>query len=186
MSEPTEEWRPVMGYEGLYEVSNRGGARSLPRVGRSGRTYGGTVITPSIEKRSGYPFFGLCKDGEQRMGRVHNLVLEAFVGPRPAGHVARHLNGNPADNRVENLAWGTRLQNVRDSQIHGTWTHEEKHGMRRLTSLQAQAIYHLRGRMTAAAIAEAFGVSASTVQSIHNGVTWRVTTGRLLPKEHAR
>ena len=51
---------------------------------------------------------------------VHRLVLEAFVGPRPEGMVARHLNGDPGDNRLENLAWGTQSENNYDKVRHGT------------------------------------------------------------------
>jgi hypothetical protein len=51
---------------------------------------------------------------------VHQLVLMAYVGNKPEGFVCRHLNGNPLDNRVENLKWGTALENIQDSIRHGT------------------------------------------------------------------
>jgi hypothetical protein len=51
---------------------------------------------------------------------VHSLVILAFVGPRPDGEQVRHLNGNPADNRLTNLAYGTQSQNQQDSLRHGT------------------------------------------------------------------
>lgn len=182
-----EEWRAVIGYEGLYEVSSIGRVRSLDRLHSTpsgkGRLYPGKLLSPGIEKRSGYRAMGLYKNNRGRMVRVHCLVLDAFVGPRQDNQVARHLNGNPADNRLENLAWGTRLENARDAQVHGTWVHGESHGMAKLTELQAQAIFHLSGLMPRPAIAEAFGVSTATVQSIHEQTTWRVATGcRWLPE----
>ena len=132
MSERVEQWRAVVGFEGLYEVSDLGSVRSLPRRG--------------------------------------------VAAARPNGAVCRHLNGDPAKNCVENLAWGTRLENSRDAQIHGTWQHGEGHHNAKLTAVQAQAIMHLRGKMSASAIGEAFGVAAMTVHDIHRGRTWRPET----------
>ena len=57
---------------------------------------------------------------------VHRLVMEAFVGPRPDGFEVRHLNGNGADNRLANLAYGTRTENIRDALAHGTWHSERR------------------------------------------------------------
>ena len=51
---------------------------------------------------------------------VHKLVLDVFVGPRPEGYVCRHLNGNPLDNRLTNICWGTPKENAQDSIRHGT------------------------------------------------------------------
>ena len=51
---------------------------------------------------------------------VHKLILETFVGPRPKNYVCRHLNGNPLDNRLENICWGTQKENIQDSIRHGT------------------------------------------------------------------
>jgi len=70
--------------------------------------------------RNGYLCFNLCKSGHRANGRIHVLVLLAFVGPRPEGQQARHLNGNATDNRRVNLAWGTPKQNTADSIRHGT------------------------------------------------------------------
>ena len=57
---------------------------------------------------------------------VHELVLLAFVGAKPPKHECRHLNGDPADNRLENLAWGTRSENIKDAVAHGTWMTPER------------------------------------------------------------
>lgn len=174
----SEQWRDVVGYEGLYQVSSEGRVRSLDRTYGS-RLYKGKLMNPSLEARSGYRVLGLHRNNKSRPARVHNLVLEAFVGPRPPRHDARHLNGDPTDNRLENLAWGTRRQNCIDAQIHGTWAHGESHGNAKLTAIQAQAIFLLSGLMSRPAIAEAFGVSVATIQGIHDCVTWRVARDAL-------
>lgn len=98
------------GYVGLYEVSNCGRVRNV-------RT--GAVRKPQPVKR-GHLHVDLWRDGVGRSFYVHRLVLQAFVGPCPPGMEALHRNGNPTDNRVENLRWGTRSQNLHDSVRHGT------------------------------------------------------------------
>ena len=122
MSETEEVWRPVIGWEGLYEVSNKGRVRSLPRhvEGKGIRKFWpGRVISQSAHPDGGHKYLKLCRDGTSTTVRVHRLVLEAFVGP-PEGRMCCHINGNPADNRVENLYWGTNSDNQYDSVRHGT------------------------------------------------------------------
>ncbi len=79
--------------------------------------------------RGGYLAVGVKRPGGSSREKkpVHQLVLIAFVGPRPAGAITRHLNGNPADNRPENLAWGTALENARDALRHGTTDRGQRH-----------------------------------------------------------
>jgi len=67
----------------------------------------------------GYLRVSLTLDGVNRMRLVHQLVLETYRGPRPDGMEVRHLNGNPSDNRVENLTYGTHAENLRDIVLHG-------------------------------------------------------------------
>lgn len=115
-----EEWLPILGWEDAYEVSNLGRVRSLPRIVpySDGRTYRlrGRILRPGTSKgRDKYLRVGLCRDGELHMKKVHLLVAEAFIGPRPKGAVCRHLNDNPSDNRIENLRWGTASENQQDS-----------------------------------------------------------------------
>lgn len=123
MDQSNEIWKPVVGYEGIYEVSDQGRVRSLDRIvahnsGRTQRVYGKAM---SVNRNSrGYMNVGLHKNGTLKTGAVHVLVLQAFVGPRPDGQVCRHLNGNPIDNRLANLAWGTHSENQYDSILHGT------------------------------------------------------------------
>lgn len=105
-----EEWRSVRGWEKLYEVSDQGRVYSV----RSKR-----ILKTSTES-SGHQRLDLMYDHIRRPVRVHVLVLEAFVGLRPAGMEACHENGNPSDNRLSNLRWDTKSENSKDRVRHGT------------------------------------------------------------------
>lgn len=109
---PDEEfWKPVVGFEGLYDVSSWGRVRSLPRERTSGR-----VLRPKFDHK-GYVRVSL---GKGNVRQVHRLVLEAFSGPAGAGREGAHLDGNPSNNRLENLAWKTSAENKADQRRHGT------------------------------------------------------------------
>ena len=106
-----EIWKPVRGYEGMYEVSNYGNVRSM------NYNHTGEVRNMKTEtNKNGYKQVNLCKDGKQKLPTVHRLVAQAFL-PNPENlPQVNHINENKSDNRVENLEWTTREKNVR----HGT------------------------------------------------------------------
>ena len=68
----------------------------------------------------------LTKQGSRKVFSVHVLVMAAFVGPRPEGAVTRHLDGNPLNNHLTNLAYGSQSENLRDAVAHGTHAHAKK------------------------------------------------------------
>ena len=112
-----EEWRPVVGFEG-YEVSNLGSVRSWRTRRASDR---GRVLVGKFD-RDGYHEVCLSQGARGEFWRkVHHLVLEAFVGPRPDGFEACHANGNASDNSAWNLRWDTCEANHLDKVRHGTW-----------------------------------------------------------------
>lgn len=120
-----EKWAAIASFEGFYEVSDMGQVRSLTRFvgvgsGRGGRRREFGQLISLKSDRDGYRCVDLSRDGTKRSCKVHHLVLVAFSGPRPDGMIARHLNGNPSDNRVENLVWGTHSENAADTLAHGT------------------------------------------------------------------
>lgn len=112
-----EQWRPVVGYEGSYEVSDLGRVRSLDRTTRDGKRLRGCVLKPFVMP-SGHLRVGLSR-GEGRTKKVHRLVLEAFIGPCPPEMEALHRNGVPGDCRLVNLRWGTKSEDARDQIAHG-------------------------------------------------------------------
>jgi len=135
--ESPEQWRPVVGYEGLYEVSDHGNVRSLDRNSpdhRGGvRKFKGRKLRPGRES-NGKWLVGLCRDGKAHSARVHRLVAEAFLGPAPEGAEVCHRDDNNDNNKLSNLYWGTRSDNLRDAvrngrhwqanKTHCKWGHE--------------------------------------------------------------
>ena len=119
-----EQWRDIIGYEGYYQVSNLGRVRSVDRhlTCQNGHTrfYCGQVLTLKMSKKSSYKTVGLRKPGVIKTFYVHQLVLKAFIGPRPVGMQGCHENGIPTDNCATNLRWGTLQHNNLNKRDHGT------------------------------------------------------------------
>lgn len=118
-----ERWLPVVGYEGLYEVSDHGCVRSLDRVTeRNGRPYHqrGRILKPWRTPPMNYQAVVLYADGRIRRARVHVLVAESFIGPKPHdATMVCHGDGNHDNNHPSNLRWGTQSDNMADMSSHG-------------------------------------------------------------------
>jgi len=149
-------WRRLPTHDG-YEVSANGDIRNM-------RT--GYVLKP-ISSPSGHVHVFL---NGQRV-RVHHAVLLAFVGPRPEGMETRHLDGDPTNNVVTNLAWGTRGENAADTRKHGR-LRTLRRARARLTSDQVAEIRTRVGKASLRDIAAEFGVSHTTVRGIATGRLW--------------
>lgn len=129
MNTTAEVWKPVVGYEGHYEVSNHGRVRSLDRVvvmkdGRKKTLKG--IVRKQQTLPHGYKTLKLGLNGRLKAHYPHRLVLEAFIGPCPDGMETCHNNGNPEDNHLENLRWDTVAANNRDVIMHGNHNHYGK------------------------------------------------------------
>ena len=110
-----EVWKDVLGYEGLYKVSDRGNVRSLDRINHIGSRYSGRILKPRYD-RGGYLRVGLCKDGKMKTKFIHRLVLEAFIPNLEKLPEVNHKDENPSNNKLSNLEWCTREHNIN----HGT------------------------------------------------------------------
>lgn len=175
----TEEWRDIPEYEGLYQVSNQGRVRSLPRVvirsngtplSVSGRTL------KAAPNSGGYLCVGLSKADKQWVPRVHILVAQTFIGQRPAGYDINHKNGDKTDNRAENLEYVTRAQNVQHAYDNGLIIPDrgEANGNSKLT---AEQVIEIRGRYAEGGISQEtlgkeYGINQTQVGFIVRREVW--------------
>lgn len=106
-----EVWKPVVGFEGLYEVSNKGRVKSLPRT-----TTHGVILKNHINKRNGYVYACLSKNNKRYGKRVHVLVMQSFYGYESNKEfVIDHLDCDKTNNCIENLEIVTQKENDRRS-----------------------------------------------------------------------
>ncbi|MEY1677243.1 HNH endonuclease [Gordonia phage Malachai] len=144
-----ELWRPVVGYEGYYEVSDHGHVRSLDRLVEA--SDGRTLRIQGRDRKlwrtpDGHLKTSLHKDGESRVPLIHRLVMDAFVGPCPLGMEVCHRNGVGTDNRLSNLRYGTRSENSTDQVRHGVHNQARKTQCDRGHVYTATSTYEYRGR----------------------------------------
>ena len=165
-----ELWRDIPGYEGCYQVSTLGRVRSLPRVVpvydrvrgvAYARPCPGKILRQAVCDRAGHVSVHLGK--YCRGIPVHQLVLRAFYGPPPAGLEAMHLNGNPVDNRPENLRYGTHSENITDMYRIG------KGHMKLTPEAVRQIRYGLSCGRSCRELAAVYGVSDSCIRNIWKG-----------------
>ena len=182
------EWRAVVGFEDLYEVSSVGEVRFTGKHQIVARWANMRALVP-CESR-GYFRVSLSKNGKRLPYTIHRLVALAFLGPPPfAKAVIRHLNGDRVDNRVENLCWGTSKENSADRERHGriargdaSWSrrHPERiaKGVRqwkaKLTEQTADEIRRLynAGR-SQCSLAKEYGVHTGTIWFLIHRRTWK-------------
>ncbi len=160
------EYRDVPGFPG-YRVGSDGSVWSRKSGGWS---------RLKLATNRGYQQVSLSRWARHSSFKVHHLVLENFVGPRPPGLECRHLDGNPANNRLDNLCWGTRAENVADQVRHGTQLgpRGERCAQSVLTTESIGSIRRLyRSGLSQAQIARMFNVHRITVWRIFAGKTWR-------------
>jgi hypothetical protein len=112
--------------------------------------------------------------GSKKRYLVHRLMLETFVGPCPSGMECRHLNGDPGDNRLDNLCWGTPADNQADRVKHGTSNRGERCACAKLTREDVRTARELwsTGRLSKTALAGKYGVNWQTMSDAIEGKTW--------------
>lgn len=171
-----EIWRPVVGWELFYEVSNHG---RVKRVATTRGKIGG--ILRGNQTAGGYTSVCLCRYGSKKQYYVHSLVLEAFVGKRPANMEVCHGDGDRGNNQLHNLRWDTRKNNHADKIRHGTANRGEKNKTARLSESDVRDIrkkyvkgkFGVSGSGNASQLATEYGVSRSAIWSIVTKLNWR-------------
>lgn len=168
--EPGEVWRPIVGFEGLYEVSSHGRIKSL---GGRKNCLVTRLLRPRIAPK-GYRNISLAKNGERHPYPLGRVVCEAFHGPAPTtDHEAAHNDGKPPNNRADNVRWATAKENQADRIIHGTDLRGEDCPAARLREVQVREIKRAIARgVSAPKLADRYGVGASTIKRIRRGQTW--------------
>lgn len=156
-----EQWRDVIGFEDLYEVSDHGNVRSK-KTGKFKNT--------TIGKNDPRPYLGLWKNNKVKMCRPHKLVMEAFVGIKPKGMECCHFDGNPQNNHLNNLRWDTPKNNHADKVRHGTTNRGENCGTAKLTLEQVKSIRN--DNRLQRLIAADYNVRENTISRIKSGKRW--------------
>jgi hypothetical protein len=170
-----ERWLPAPGWEHTYEVSDLGRVRSIDRVvpttTRGNRRVRGKVKTV-YRFKTNYPTVTFY-DAERQQPLpvpVHRLVCRAFHGPPPSkAHVVAHWDGNPENNRADNLRWATAKENAEDTQRHG-----RRYGQNsKITEDAARAIIAAANSGERPKdIMQRLGLSRHTVYNVCKGNSW--------------
>jgi hypothetical protein len=165
-----EEWRPVVGYEGVYSISCHG------RVRREGKGHGvkpGRILRPKTND-NGYQEVNLSKHNIARMHKIHALVANAFLGECPNGHEVNHKDTIKSNNRVENLEYCTHHANMLHSLLNGRYCTGERvwsslfteQDVRTIRSLYAQGVRQCE-------IARRFNANQKAIHYIVRQKTWK-------------
>lgn len=175
----TEElWKQVPGYEGLYSVSNfgrvysHGRARRMPNGSSSLQHYPAKMLAGGLtgKKRDRISVI-LWKAGASKPFRIAQLVMLAFVGPRPAGLEVLHWDGNARNDHLSNLRYGTHLENMRDAVRHGTANRGERVPTAKLDAGKVMAIRS--DTRIARELAKQYGVHIDTIRAVRRRDSWR-------------
>lgn len=163
-----EIWRPIPGAL-QYEVSDMGRVR---RIAKGKGTVSGKVLKP-FDGGNGYLKVALSCEGVVRKRAVHRLVAEVFLGKPHEKMDAAHWNGDRHDNRLENLRWATRTENMADTERLGRTAKGERNGHAKITAEDVVAIRSLcGGGMTQAQAGAKFGLTRGSVSDITRGRNW--------------
>lgn len=173
-----ELWKPVVGMEKDYLVSSRGRVKALGKEWKTGR-YGHRRKSDerimNLSKRSGYPQVAVSTSGKKNSYMVHRLVAEAFIPNDENKPYVNHIDGNKANNNVENLEWVTPLENSRHAANEGFYSSGSKHYFSKLTE---DIVWEIRERaqsekLSYAELGRQYGVLDTTISKIVRGLSWK-------------
>jgi NUMOD4 motif/HNH endonuclease/Sigma-70, region 4 len=171
-----ERWKSIEGFEGLYEVSDEGRVRSLPRVVPFRvyffRSVRGGPKALTLDK-DGYLAVSLSKLGVPYVRKVHRLVADAFLERSEFDEDVNHKDACKTNNHWRNLEWCTHKENGEHAALTDLMAFGSRHGMAKLTEADIPVIRQLFYRgWTYRSIAENYEVSQATVSDVIRGKTW--------------
>jgi hypothetical protein len=174
-----ETWKPIKGWEGLYEVSDLGRVRSFQRA-KQGQP---PAVLESHPNRNGYIRVRLFRNGQRQYGSVHRLVCQAFRGEALPGMQVNHIDGNKANNRLDNLEYAT----PRENNLHAlyqlgkleTLPRGEANKAAKLTEADVIQLRELwaSGNVRRRELAEMFSISETSIRRIVSGQGWKHVGG---------
>src|SRR5574343_436118 len=174
-----EIWKDIVGYEGLYQVSNLGNIKSLPKQWKCGGSnaplkefsHNGKILKPLLSSNG---YCGVCLYKNNKVSRlsVHRTVADAFIdnfGNKPQ---VNHINGIKTDNRAENLEWATNSENMNPgSGLKG----EKNHSSKFLNSEVVELRKLINSKLyTQKQLASVYGVTQATISVIKLGKVYGV------------
>jgi len=165
-----EVWKDIPDYEGIYQASTLGRIRSLPRTGTYLR-----ILKTRINKKTGYERITLLANRKKKDHCIHRLIMLAFVGESDLD--VNHKNGIKGDNRLENLEYSTKSENMKHSYKTGlskAQVGENVNG----SKLKEKQVFEIKKliqkkKLTLTKIAEMFNVHVVTISDIKRNVTWK-------------
>jgi hypothetical protein len=173
MQEYVEIWKPIIGYEGFYSISNFGRVRR--DCGGAANTHAGFMRKGNKSNR--YVEINLSKYGVSKKYRTHALVAIHFIGPRPVGMEINHIDGNKYNNFVKNLEYVSPKENMAHAQKSGLLrcAFGEKQGSSKLKENEVNEIrikYKL-GNYTQKLLAKEYGISSANIRHIVGNRSWK-------------
>lgn len=163
-------FRWIRGYENLYAIGIDGQVFAYNNnPAFHGKPHSVKACWVESNRARKYQYILLWKDGKPKSRKIHQLVLETFVGLRPPGMVACHKDDNPANNHLDNLYWGTVTQNNRQKKST------------KYTEQIVWDMYMLRDQgWSYQQIADKYGTTARTIWGILQGECWKDVHQRYL------
>jgi hypothetical protein len=167
-----ERWEDVEGYEGVYQVSDKGRVRSLDRVDSLGRDHTGQVLKVCFAG-DGYGRVNLKRDGDRKSALVHRLVATAFI-PNPRGAPAvNHLDSSRGNNVATNLEWCTASQNIQHCIRNGRFHPARGSKSGKAVLCEADVYFIKTSPLRNMDIAALFGIARNHVSEIRRGRIWQ-------------
>lgn len=168
-----EIWKDVLGYEGLYKISNLGNVLSCRK--KHGNYFWKEFKMATHFDGSGYRFVVLQKEKEKKQPKLHRLIAEHFIPNSNNYPIVNHINGIKSDNSIENLEWCTQSQNILHSFKNGMSSQlGSKNAYSKLKEIDVLEIRKLvKNNFSRKSIAFKFNISLPTICDIIKLKTWK-------------